>query len=255
MKIFSSHLGLSAILSLAAIPTTDGAVIVESMVSGASSSTINLNVNYDASGAASTPSPWFNATGSTTFPGAYGGVVGITLDAMSDVSTAAATLGDELVDGSFDVDGAGFLGVAGAPNSGGIGNGTNREGIRIIFDELTGISPTIGIRLTGISVQNVGRAIAADVGETFTIVNLLNRQSVTFNPVADGLSAGVFDVSSLNIYRVGGDSGDMATILSGDIGGFRVDGLTFETFAVPEPSIAILGSVGLLGLLRRRRTS
>ena len=71
--------------------------------------------------------------------------------------------------------------------------------------------------------------------------------------VAQSLSAGVFDVSGLNIYRVGGDSGPMASIFSGDTGGFRIDGITFETFVVPEPSAALLGGLGLLGLLRRRR--
>ncbi|GAA5481140.1 PEP-CTERM sorting domain-containing protein [Haloferula sargassicola] len=247
---------LTALLVLAGATMVHGAVTIQTTgaLGGYGGSNLDMNVFFDGAGVSSTGSPFFTAPGSTVLAGAFGGSVGISFDAMADVSLAPATLGDELTDANFNVDGAGFVGVAGGPNSGGIGgNATQHEGIRITFDEITGISPSIGIRLTGISVQNVGRPGTDTAGESFTIVNLMTRQSVTFDPLAESLSAGTFDVSGLDIFRVGGDAGDVASIISGDIGGFRIDGLTFETFAVPEPSVALLGGVGLLGLLRRRR--
>ena len=254
MNLKASVVVTSALASLAGSLVADASVTVISRVPATyTGSTVDLNVNISATGDAASPSPFFTVSGSSVDSGAFGGVIGITLDAMSDVNLSAAALGDEVADGSFNVDSAGYLGVAGGPNTGGIGGGATHEGIRVIFDELTSIAPTIGIRLTGISVRNVGRAGNDPVDESFTIVNLQTRDALTFTPVSESLPAGFFDVSSLNIYRLGGDSGGMASIISGDVGGFRVEGLTFESFVVPEPSVALLGGVGLFGLLRRRR--
>lgn len=245
---------LSAALGLIASPAVRGAVIIDSTNNSDGQSTIDLNVGIDGSGVVTTGSPWFSLTGSIAQAGAFGGTIGVTFDAAKNMSTSGPTIGDELTDGTFDRDDAGLMGVVGNPNAGGIGaDATNHEGVTIALDELTAIDPSVGVRIIGINVQNVGRVGTDPADETFTIVNLLTRQSLTFNPVAQELGAGTFDVSSLNMYRVGGDAGPLTAIFSGDVGGFRIDGITLETFAVPEPSIALLGGIGLLGMLRRRR--
>ncbi|WP_193214786.1 PEP-CTERM sorting domain-containing protein [Luteolibacter marinus] len=253
----STIVSLFALAGLAATPAARGAVIIESTNNSDGQSEIALNVSVDGAGAVTTGSPWFGLSGSVSQAGAFGGTIGVTFDAAKNMSTSGPTIGDELADGTFDRDDAGFMGVVGNPNAGGIGaDATNHEGITIFLDELTDIDPSVGVRIIGINVQNVGRTINATtdpVDESFTVVNLLTRQSLTFVPVAQGLSAGTFDVSSLNMFRVGGDAGAVTAIFSGDVGGFRIDGITIETFAVPEPSVALLGAIGLFGLVRRRR--
>jgi len=98
-----------------------GEITIESVDNSDGQSTIALNVNIDAAGGASTPSPWFSVSGSVYTPGSFNGIIGITMDAMKNVSVDAATRGDELTDGTFDRDDNGYIGVQGAPNSGGIG--------------------------------------------------------------------------------------------------------------------------------------
>ncbi len=249
-------LPLAAVFGALSLPAASGAVLIDSINDSDGQSQIDLNVFIDGTGVVTTGSPWFSLSGSVSEPGAFGGTVGVTFDAAKNMSVFGANIGDELTEGTFDRDGDGYMGVVGNPNAGGIGGafGGDHEGITIYLDELTSISSSVGVRITGINVQNVGRG-ADPVDETFTVVNLLTRDSITFNPVGESLAAGTFDVSSLNMYRVGGDSGAVAAIFSGDVGGFRVDGITFETFAVPEPSIALLGGIGLLGFLRRRRSA
>jgi len=255
-----AHLSLALLIQgLISLPAAQAAVSIDSTGGNATlGSTLALNINIDGTGAVSTPSPLFALSGNLTEPGAFGGTVGVTFDAAKDMSTNSLdlTIGNELTDGNLQRDANGFLGVNLAPNGGGIGSdGIIHEGITILFDELTDIDPSVGVRITGINVQNVGRVGTDPDGESFTIVNLITHASLTFEPLAESLSAGTFDVSSLDIYRVGGDAGEVAAILSGDIGGFRIDGFTFETFAVqvPEPStLALLGLGGMLLMLRKR---
>ncbi|MBB5352810.1 hypothetical protein HNR46_003058 [Haloferula luteola] len=236
------------------VSAASGAVVIDSINNGDGMSEISLNINIDGSGAVTTGSPWFALSGSITEAGAFGGTIGVTFDAAKNLSTLTSTLGDELEEGYFDRDDNGYMGVQVDPNSGGIGaNASNHEGVTIALDELTGIDPSVGVRILSINIQNVGRVGTDPVNESFTVVNLLTRDSLTFIPVEQSLSAGSFDVSSLNLYLTGGGSGALAAIVSGDVGGFRIDGLTLETFAVPEPSVTLLGGLGFFGLLRRRR--
>ncbi len=250
----TTHLLSAAAIAAFASTPLHAAVTVTSISDGSGTSTTDLNVNIDGSGNASTPSPLFNVGGSFTDSGTFNGTVGITIDAMKNTSTAAETHGDKLTNGNIQRDPAGFIGVEGNPNAGGIGaDATNREGLQFILDELTGIGPTVGIQITHIDVRNVGRPGTDPVGESFTNVNLLTRQSLTFEPLAESLSEGNFDVSSLNLTRAGNDAGPIAAIYSGDIGGFRVAGLTLDTVVIPEPSTGLLCMLAVVGLFRRRR--
>ena len=203
-------------------------------------STIDLNINIDEAGSASTPSPWFNVSGSIGFPDAFGGTVGIRIDAMKNVSTNAATLGDELVDGNIDRDGDGYMGVSDNPNGGGIGaNDTTREGLSFIVDEITGLPPVMAIQITGINVQNIGRVGTDPADESFRIVNLSTRNSVSINPFVVEIAAGTIDVSALNLIVSVGSTNPVAAIFSGYQGGFRVDGLTFDVVYVDDPAVLL----------------
>ena len=198
---------------------------------------LDMNVNIDAAGLASTPSPVFNAAGSVSQSGAFGGTVGVSIHAMKNVSTGAATLGNELAAGMINRDASGYLGVQDDPNGGGIGaDAVTREGLRLTLDELSGIDPSLAVRISAINVQNVGRDGTDPVGdESFTIVNLATRQSAEFVPASG--TAGLFDVSDLDLSLPGGGSGAVAAIFSGDTGGFRIAGLMLEVVPyVPEPT-------------------
>jgi hypothetical protein len=228
-----------------------GAVVVE-VLGGGNGSTVDLNVAIDAGGSPSTLSPFFDVSGTVANSGIFGGTVGITFDGIKNVSSSGPSEGQKLSDGIIDNFSDGF-GVLDAPNGGGIGNGGgNREGISFQVDELTGFSPTVGVQITSIDVANVGRA-GDPVDESFTIVNPNTLDSLTFIPVSEGLTQGDFDVSSLNLIASAGSSNPVAAIYSGDVGGFRVNGLTFDAVAIPEPSSILLGGLGLLAFLRRRR--
>ncbi len=241
---------LCAVLIAAA--GASASVIIDSKAGGSLPSTIDMNVFFDGTGAASTGSPWFNVTGSTTLPGAFNGSVGITIDAMKNVSTNTANLGDELVDGGIDRDGAGLIGVTGNPNSGGIGaDASNHEGLAFNIDEITGLDPSLSVQITGINVQNIGRAGTDPADESFTIVNLATRDSITITPIADGVSAGTIDVSSLNLVAAVGSTNPVASLISGDVGGFRVKGLTINV--IPEPATMGLFAMSGLGIFLMRR--
>jgi hypothetical protein len=253
---FSRLLPVSLFAVLAAALPAGAAVVVTSTgTTGTSSASLSMTVLINGSGTASTGSGPFSAVGSVTESGAFGGTIGVTLTAMANVSTDLATRGDQITAGTFDRAST-LLGVSGDPNGGGIGyQAGRREGITFSLNTATGISPTVGVQITAINVQNVGRTTGPTldpIDESFWIVNLLTRQALHFTPVAEFTSAGNFDVSSLNLTLAGGSSlTDVAAIYSGDVGGFRVAGLTLA--AIPEPASALLGGLGMLTLLRRRR--
>ncbi|MBN2164634.1 MAG: PEP-CTERM sorting domain-containing protein [Pontiellaceae bacterium] len=238
---------------LVAAGTASAAIVSDSISSGTADDIIGFNINIDESGVGSTPSPWFTATGSVGQSGAFGGTIGITFDGMKNVSTDAATRGDELENGLINRDADGYMGINVNPNGGGIGGdpiNSIYEGISFAIDEITNIDPSLSVQITGINVQNVGRDGTDPIGEeSFTVVNLLTRDYIEFIPTSG--SAGTFDVSSLNLIVSAGDINPIASLYSGDVGGFRVDGLTVEV--IPEPAtIGLLGVSGL-GLMAFRR--
>jgi hypothetical protein len=218
------------------IPAGAGVVITSTGKAAGNLPDLDMNVNIDGSGAASTPSPLFNASGSVSQSGAFGGIVGVTIHAMKNVSTGAATLGDELAAGTINRDDSGYLGVVDDPNGGGIGaDAVNREGLQLILDELSGIDPSLAVRISAVNVQNVGRDGTDPVGtESFTIVNLATRRSAEFVPASG--TAGMFDVSALDLTLPGGGSGAVAAIFSGDTGGFRIAGLMLEVISYVPPA-------------------
>ncbi|MGC4013600.1 MAG: hypothetical protein QM755_03635 [Luteolibacter sp.] len=85
-----------------------------------------------------------------------------------------------------------------------------------------------------------------------------SSDSVTVLNGSTGLFTGGSASPAITVGYVAPDAGAYSLVLTrtGGAGGnanIAVDNIAFSQFAVPEPSAALLGSAGLLGLLRRRR--
>lgn len=88
--------------------------------------------------------------------------------------------------------------------------------------------------------------------QTFTLAQTTGgaatATSTTLSFAADGLDAAYFDLTSLTT----GDVFQLSfTNTTGSFG--HLSGITFDVAPIPEPSAALLGGLGFLALLRRRR--
>ncbi len=128
-------------------------------------------------------------------------------------------------------------------------NGSNGRGIFFQFD-LSSLTSGYGLRITdAVSALNSGTSGDLQI--------LVGSSTLT------GGSGGTLSGTGLDVTTLGGLSGSGLSIdiTDGDYVYFRNAGadrirlssLTFEAYAIPEPSAAILGGLGALLLLRRRR--
>lgn len=199
-------------------------IVITSTDGSEPGSTLALDVLISNGGTVTTTNSGMTASGLTRNSGAFNGVIGLTIDAMKNVDTTPATLGDKLVDGDIERNSSGHMGVVGDPSGGGISqDATNREGLQFVFDELTGIDSTVQVKIIGIKVGYL------NTGESCTMVNLATRETLEFNGSSSTYPEYEFDVSSLNIGLSGGASGAVASIISGDSpSNFNVISLTLE---------------------------
>ena len=201
-------------------------VAVTSFTSAEPGSTMSLDVLFDADGRGSTTSSEADVSGRVEYAGAAGGVVEITFDAVKNISTDPATLGNKLLDGSIDCDSAGRMGVSGDPESGGMSvDGSYREGMQIVLDASDIFDPTASVRIDTINVSWLNN------GEQFTVVNLLTREHQTFDGSGDTYPHFDFDVSDLGLSVQGGESDAVAAIIAGNNSGFRIRGIDFSVSA------------------------
>jgi len=127
---------------------------------------------------------------------------------------------------------------------------------------------------TQAAAKNFFFTITANPGFTFSLENItFNGLASSAGPSAIGLAVGTTNITSVNagsgalvafnspitgqtglttatIRIQGWDNGSRTTSGGGD---FRIDDLVVSGTVVPEPSTALLGSLGALALLRRRR--
>jgi hypothetical protein len=232
-----SAIDLNAAITLDSILATDGA------------SSITTTISINGSGIA-TASPDYSSTGTVAL--ALGSSFGLTVDAVAAVNTGVGVnFGAKATDGTIDRASAGDFGTQGAaPLTGGI---DLNEGFLIGINAST-LNPTLAWQLTGVLVS----AFQPASGEQITIVNRSDTSlSLTLNSGNSTINGpGTVDVSALNIIVQGGASNlDAASVFmsstTADGQNFRITGFQFE--AIPEPSAALLGSLGLLALLRRQR--
>jgi hypothetical protein len=232
-----SAIDLNAAITLDSILATDGA------------SSITTTISINGSGIA-TASPDYSSTGTVAL--ALGSSFGLTVDAVAAVNTGVGVnFGAKATDGTIDRASAGDFGTQGtAPLTAGI---DLNEGFLIGINAST-LNPTLAWQLTGVLVS----AFQPASGEQITIVNRSNTSlSLTLNSGNSTINGpGTVDVSALNIIVQGGASNlDAASVFmsstTADGQNFRITGLQFE--AIPEPSAALLGGLGLLALLRRQR--
>lgn len=91
--------------------------------------------------------------------------------------------------------------------------------------------------------------------QTFTLTQIVGGSSSVTTPTLtlQGSSSASYDIVFFDL--VGIQSGDSFTldVTKLAISWGQITGITFDTAAVPEPSTALLGGLGMLLLLRRRR--
>jgi hypothetical protein len=117
-----------------------------------------------------------------------------------------------------------------------IDGGTTQDALGFTFN-LANLPANTGIRITSLTAVNQS-------GAANNVQVVVNGKSSTIlgGLTGSGLSIDVTN-GDLVAFRNMGPSGN----------NYRLRGITFDTYAIPEPSAAVLGSLGTLLLLRRRR--
>jgi len=142
--------------------------------------------------------------------------------------------------------------------------GTNNNLYRdFLFENITGSSPDITITLSGagiaVSTAYILTFYAYDSGDNTRRTGFTGINGTTGTPLGPVVSQGTGIPDSLGEYAVTGTftsdgSGKLTFGVDGaPLGSERTAVNGFELNVVPEPSAALLGSLGLLALLRRRR--
>ncbi len=244
----SSSTAAGFILALSAIPA-HAAITLDSILATDGASAITTTININGSGIA-TASPEYSSTGTVSL--ALNTSFTFTVDAVAAVNTTVGVnYGAKVTNGTIDRANAGDFGVQDTDGAGPNGAGIDlNEGFLIGIDAST-LSPTLAWKLTGILVTSFQPPTEA--------ITIINRSNTSSNMVVNSgiVNSGTIDVSSLGIIVQGGTSNlDAASVfMSAPISGaanFRIAG--FQLDAIPEPNAALLGGLGLLALLRRRRS-
>ena len=239
------------ILALSAIHAHGAITLDSALATPDGDSSITTTISIDGSGIA-TASPDYTTTGTVTL--ALSTSFGFTVDAVAAVNTTVGVnYGAKVTNGTIDRSSGGDFGVqdtdgAGTAKTNGI---DLNEGFLIGINAAT-LSSSLAWQLTGIQLVLVNQP-----NEVFTIVNRSDT-SLSLTGTLPSSSATMIDISSLGIVVQGGTSLlDAASVFmsssSADGQNFRISGFQLE--AIPEPSSsALLGGLGVLALLRRRRS-
>ncbi len=175
-------------------------------------------------------------------------------------SVVATTSGDNLTIGDFSLSSGGVQTNITTGNyfpnepyvqGSGSWNSATQTGAKNFFFTITA-SPGVTFTIENVSFNAYATgtgptAFGLAVGTTnITSVDAPDQSLVAFNSPVTGQS----NLSSATIRFQGWDNGSRVTNGNGD---FRIDDILVTGTIIPEPSTTLLGALGALALLRRRR--
>ena len=247
LKRLHASTAAGSILALSAC-LAHGAITLDSSGTADGASSLTSTVSIDGSGIATASG--YTTTGTVNL--ALGTTFGLTIDAVAVINTTVGVnYGAESTDGTIDRAANGDFGVQDNDLTGPNGAGIDLNEGFIFGINANSLSPTLAWKVTGILVSAF-----QPPNEVITIVNRTNTNlSMVIN--SGIVNTGTIDVSSLGIIVQGGTSNldAVSVFMSSNTAAtqnFRISGIQLE--AIPEPSAALLGSLGLLALLRRRHS-
>ena len=186
-------------------------------------SALNFTLNFDYLGSASSGTVGMEITGETCQADFYNSSLGVRLEAIKKVSTAPATLGDQLVAGSMDRDSAGYIGVIGDPGGQGLAaEQGHTEGIAFGVTSLPGFNPETRVNLEAVIIRWLG------AGESVTVVNRLTRRAITLQGSDTTYPEVTMDVSPLGIAAKAGQMDNVGVIFPGNGSSIRITGVDME---------------------------
>jgi hypothetical protein len=151
--------------------------------------------------------------------------------------------------------GMGVTGTGGGANQDGnfLGSGSSIfEGILLSLNT-TGLGSSFQVQLTGFTINLSAATVAMSAG----LISAATDTSENFSAAADPFGLQTRSLSLATPLTLDGANGltHVGTFWQPTEAnsGWRLDSLTFDVVAVPEPSTALLGGLGLLALFRRRR--
>ena len=258
MKTYNSALVLAG-CSMLAVSGANGAIVLElgtAANAGGLSSVTNV-YGVDSSGVVSlTSSDWTGQGPTAESPTGDTGALDAFSSSVRSVSAATftPTTGIELTTSNFAVNSRG-ISVSGGPGGNFTSSSlTQSEGNVFYFTIPTDYTMTISrIYLDAVNTF--------DAFDSYAVINGIN-DSTTGEIDIDEVAVptqGYFSLAAPIVVTGSGSEQHVATIWNpggtdGDAaGGWRVDKLEVTFTQVPEPSVALLGGLGLLGLLLRRR--
>ncbi len=214
---------------------TGSTITVVSTSSAEPGSVLDAEADIAANGLVSSPSSGMAVSGLVRELGARGGTLLLAFDAMKNVSTNAATLGEKLLDGDIDRDSLGKIGVVGDPAGNGLGgDGTYLEGLAFFLDTSGGIDPSVEVRVASFTLEWLSS------GDRATVVNPVTKESLECVGGGATYPSFDFDVSSLGLSVHGGESGVVASLFAREGSSFRVSGVNL---LLSEPtSVSFSGS-------------
>lgn len=199
----------------------------------AASYTISTGSGAAVNGIADSTNTPFQNSANATYAGP--GVIGIGSFNLSDEDLAAVTTGADLVSAFTNFHSSTFTFNSPGPGA------TNNSGV---FSAAT----------TGTAADFDGQSLYIFVGNGTTFANstefLILKTSIVFDADQDEIPAAVeLTITDSNVEVIVGEL--VANVQTRGTDASTTPG--WQTVAVPEPSAALLGMLGALGLLRRRR--
>lgn len=222
-----------------------GGLITTQLVTSAGNATFNFNGGTLRAGAAST----------TFFQGLTQANVmenGATINTNTfDITVAQALLhaGSSATDGGLNKTGTGTLTLSNAANT---YNGTTLVSQGTLATAATGVFGIGNVTVANVAGATLVLGNNASIANTATLLFGANS-TVNLNFTAGDANAEVVGAITNGTLSIGAGTYD-ASELNAFFGGSSFIG-TGALQIVPEPSVALLGGLGVLGLLRRRRTA